>query len=219
MKMKKKYNVVNKSSGSKNPISTLLQEAAKKWAKKQNARDRSHIMKAIAVECATHQAESTKDQFTVRDNYRAFLASIDHPQTKTLVQETVKKFNHNDPEKSAKTCLPNLKKAVARVTAEKDTAKPVDLLDKVLEEINAIHRAITTSTGAKEKLRKLSANKDDLDKVIIIANKIESQLKAFSKLKPVRSKNQKRKPKLKKSKKKTKSKPKKRVSARTKSRR
>ena len=218
MKLGGKYNLVNKSSGDKNPVSYLLQEAVKVWNKKSAARDRSDFMKAIAMECCIHQANSTKDQFTVRDNYRTFRDSITHLETKQMIKNTVNKFNFKEPEKSAKVALQTVKKAVAQVNAFEEASKPQELLDKVLIQLQAILRAITTGTAAKDKLKKLSTNQDDISAVITLAQRIATDLRAFSKNKTV-TKNQSPKPKVKKKKVQKNRKPNRRLSARNKSKR
>ena len=218
MKQRKKYNIVNKSRGSKTPVSNLLVEAAKDWNAMSTPRDRSEFMREIAMEVDIHQNDSTKDSFSVRDNYRQFRKSTKHPVTKQLIKGEAKKYDFNNSTKSAKAALPNVKKAIDRWNAEDESAEPIKLLNKTVENLEAIHRAITTSSGSKEKLKKLSAEYGNVQNVVTVSKRIQDIVKKFSAIKKLSS-NQKPKGKMKKKKVKGKKKGKRRLTPGKKSKR
>ena len=212
MRTPEQYHLVNKSSGAKVPISYLLREAAKDWNKLPTARDKKNFMEEIAMECVMHQNEKTKDDFPVRSNYRDFRHAVTNKASKWQIRTAASKFNFNNQDKAVQDALPVVQKALDKYGAEKESKEPVKLLSKTLESITAIDRAITTSSGAAQKLKKLAERPDVVSDVITVAEKIKATINKFNRQKKS-SGAQKSKPKVKKKTKKKKGKKgKKRVS-------
>ena len=181
LKMEKKYDLVNQSSGSEKPFSYMLKEALGTWIAKPTKTEKLDYAEDMALFVILHQ-KGGKQFAKGASGYRRNRSALLNKKTKPIIdvaKKMIKNFG-NPKEKEVEKALQKANEGIRKNEIEKAAKEPTEHLEEILDKILDAQSSLTKGDTAK-KFEILLKQPDLLSEISQVCDDIENLVKKYKK--------------------------------------